>query len=60
LRCIAVLGAGAVVGVVIANADHCGERRDSETAAPIEVQAAGQTASPRVLLAQRAAAEAGN
>jgi hypothetical protein len=57
---LAVLGAGAVVGVVIASRTIAVSATTVKLAAPIEVPAAGQAGSPRVLLAQRNTAQSGN
>jgi hypothetical protein len=57
---LTVLGAGAVVGLAIASRTIAVSAATVKLATPIEVQATGQTGSPRVVLAQRNTAQAGN
>jgi hypothetical protein len=57
---LAVLGAGAVVGVAIASRTIAVSATTVKLATPIEVRATSQASSPRVLLAQRNTAPAGD
>jgi hypothetical protein len=50
---LAVLGAGAVVGLAIASRTIAVSATTVKLAAPIEVQAIGQIGTTRILLAQR-------
>ncbi len=57
---LAVLGAGAVVGLAIASRTIAVSATTVKLAAPIEVPATQGTGTPHVLVAQRSAASVGN